>query len=214
MAIHIGAAHKGFGFMALTAAAVMGWLAFANGAEAATVGEAAPAFTATTAEGKTVSLSDFAGKIVVLEWHNKGCPFVVKHYDSGNMQALQKEMTEKDIVWLTVNSSAEGQQGYETGEEALKTAADSKAAATHILIDAKGEIGKAYDAKTTPHMFVVDKEGKLAYAGAIDDRASFKQEDIEGAKNYVREAVAALEAGKPVETASTKPYGCSVKYAD
>lgn len=214
MAKNIGAAHKRFGFMALTAAAVLGWLAFANGAEAATVGEAAPAFTATTAEGKTVSLSDFAGKIVVLEWHNKGCPFVVKHYGSGNMQALQKEMTDKDVVWLTVNSSAEGQQGYETGEEALKTAAENKAAATHILIDAKGEIGKAYDAKTTPHMFVIDKEGKLAYAGAIDDRASFKPEDIEGAKNYVREAVAALEAGKPVETSSTKPYGCSVKYAD
>jgi len=128
------------------------------------------------------------------------------------MQALQKELTGKDVVWLTINSSAEGEQGYETGADALKTAADQKAAATQIIIDASGEIGKAYDAKTTPHMFVIDKDGKLAYAGAIDDRASFKQEDIAGAKNYVREAVAALAEGKPVEVSSTKPYGCSVKY--
>ena len=128
------------------------------------------------------------------------------------MQALQKELTDKEVVWLTINSSAEGEQGYETGADALKTAADQKAAATQIVIDQAGVIGKAYDAKTTPHMFVIDKDGKLAYAGAIDDRASFKKEDIEGAKNYVRDAVAALAEGKAVETASTKPYGCSVKY--
>ncbi len=212
MAKRICASHNKLGFAALTAAAVLGWLAFSPAADAATVGEAAPAFTGTTAEGKTVSLSDYAGKVVVLEWHNKGCPFVVKHYESGNMQALQKELTAKDVVWLTINSSAEGEQGYEAGADALKTAAEQKAAATQIIIDASGEIGKAYDAKTTPHMFVIDKDGKLAYAGAIDDRASFKQEDIEGAKNYVREAVAALAEGKPVEVSSTKPYGCSVKY--
>lgn len=206
---------KGIGFMALTAAAVAGWLAFsASDALSATVGEKAPAFTATTADGKTVSLSDFAGKVVVLEWHNKECPFVVKHYESGNMQALQKELTAKDVVWLTVNGSAEGKQGYETGEQALKTAADGSAAPTHILIDSNNAISKAYEAKTTPHMFVVNKEGTLVYAGAIDDRASFKQEDIPGAKNYVREAVNAVLEGKPVETASTKPYGCGVKYAD
>ena len=212
MAKNICASHKKLGFAALTAAAVLGWLAFSPAAHAATVGEAAPAFTGTTADGKTVSLSDFAGKVVVLEWHNKGCPFVQKHYESGNMQALQKELTDKEVVWLTINSSAEGEQGYETGADALKTAADQKAAATQIVIDQAGVIGKAYDAKTTPHMFVIDKDGKLAYAGAIDDRASFKKEDIEGAKNYVRDAVAALAEGKAVETASTKPYGCSVKY--
>lgn len=206
---------KGLGFMALTAAAVAGWLAFgASDALSATVGEKAPAFTAKTADGKDVSLSDFAGKVVVLEWHNKDCPFVVKHYESGNMQALQKEVTAKDVVWLTVNGSAEGKQGYETGEQALKTAAADGAAATHILIDSDNVVSKAYDAKTTPHMFVVDKEGTLVYAGAIDDRASFKQEDIPGAKNYVREAVNAVLEGKAVETASTKPYGCGVKYAD
>lgn len=204
---------KGLGLMALTAAAVAGWLAFSGGAAlSATVGEKAPAFTAQAADGKTVSLSDFAGKTVVLEWHNKDCPFVVKHYESGNMQALQKEVAAKDVVWLTVNSSAEGKQGYETAEAALKTAADAGATPTHILLDTDGTVGKAYDAKTTPHMFVIDKEGTLVYAGAIDDRASFKQEDIPGARNYVREAVNALLEGKPVETASTKPYGCSVKY--
>jgi peroxiredoxin len=207
------ALRKGLGFMALTAAAVAGWLAFSGSdALSATVGEKAPAFTAQTADGKAVSLADFAGKIVVLEWHNKDCPFVVKHYESGNMQALQKELTAKEVVWLTVNSSAEGKQGYETAEAALKTAADADAAPTHILLDVDGAIGKAYDAKTTPHMFVVDKDGTLVYAGAIDDRASFKQEDIAGAKNYVREAVKALAEGKTLETASTKPYGCSVKY--
>jgi len=206
------APHKKFGFVALTAVAVAGWLAFGVAAEAATVGEKAPAFTAATADGKSVSLADFAGKTVVLEWHNKECPFVVKHYESGNMQALQKELTEKDIVWLTVNSGTEGKQGHESAEAALKTAADAGATPTHILLDTDGAVGKAYDAKTTPHMFVIDKEGTLVYAGAIDDRPSFKQEDIPGAKNYVREAVAALAEGKPVETASTKPYGCSVKY--
>ncbi|MDP2206469.1 MAG: thioredoxin family protein [Alphaproteobacteria bacterium] len=207
------ALRKGLGFVALTAAAVAGWLAFSGtDALSATVGEKAPAFTAATADGKTVSLADFAGKTVVLEWHNKECPFVVKHYESGNMQALQKELTAKDVVWLTVNSSADGKQGHETAEAALKTAADSAAVPTHILLDTDGTVGRAYDAKTTPHMYVIDKEGTLVYAGAIDDRASFKQEDIPGAKNYVREAVAALAEGKAVETASTKPYGCSVKY--
>jgi len=212
MATKLCASHKKFGFVALTAVAVAGWLALGVTAEAATVGEKAPVFTAATADGKSVSLADFAGKTVVLEWHNKECPFVVKHYESGNMQALQKELTEKDVVWLTINSSAEGKQGHESAEAALKTAADAAAAPTHILLDTDGAVGKAYDAKTTPHMFVIDKEGTLVYAGAIDDRASFKQEDIPGAKNYVREAVAALAEGKPVETSSTKPYGCSVKY--
>lgn len=214
MSKQVCAPHKGFGALALAAAAFAGWMAFAPAASAATVGEAAPAFIGTTAEGKTVSLEDYKGKIVVLEWHNKGCPFVRKHYDSKNMQSLQKEVTGKDVVWLTINSSAEGQQGYETGEAALKTAADEGAAPTAIVIDTAGTIGKAYDAKTTPHMYVIDKDGKLVYAGGIDDRASFKQEDIAGARNYVREAVNALIEGKPVEVSSAKPYGCSIKYAE
>ena len=201
------------GFVALTAAAVAGWLAFgAADVFAATVGEKAPAFTATAADGKTVSLSDFAGKTVVLEWHNKECPFVVKQYETGNMQALQKEVAAKDVVWLTVNTSAEGKQGYETAEAALKTAADAGATPEHILLDTNGVIGKAYDAKTTPHMYVIDKEGTLVYAGAIDDHPTFKKEGLDTAKNYVRDAVNALAEGKPVYVATTKPYGCGVKY--
>ncbi|MDE1153182.1 MAG: thioredoxin family protein [Micavibrio sp.] len=177
-------------------------------------GEAAPAFTLPAADGGTASLADYKGKLVVLEWHNKGCPFVHKQYDSGNMQALQKEYTAKDVIWLTINSSAEGKQGYETAAEALATAKDDDAAPTHVLLDADGKVGKLYGAKTTPSMFVIDKDGKLAYAGAIDDKPSTDVDDVKTAKNYVRAALDALAAGKPVETASTKSYGCGVKYAD
>lgn len=183
-------------------------------AATAAVGEKAPDFTLPAADGGDKALSSFAGKIVVLEWHNKGCPFVKKHYESGNMQALQKELVAKDVVWLTINSSAPGKQGHESAADALATAKSDGAASTHILIDEKGEVGKMYGATTTPHMFVIDKEGKLAYAGAIDDNDSPDQETVKGAKNYVREAVSALEAGKPVEVATTKSYGCGVKYAD
>lgn len=179
-----------------------------------TIGEKAPDFTLPAADGGEKSLSSFAGKIVVLEWHNKGCPFVKKHYGSGNMQALQKEYTGKDVVWLSINSSAEGKQGYETAAEALETVKAEGASPTHVLLDPKGTVGKQYGAATTPHMYVIDKDGKLAYAGAIDDNASAEPEDAKTAKNYVRAAVDALQAGKPVEVASTKSYGCGVKYAD
>lgn len=179
-----------------------------------TIGEKAPDFTLPAADGGEKALSSFAGKIVVLEWHNKGCPFVKKHYGSGNMQALQKEYTGKDVVWLSINSSAEGKQGYETAAEALETVKAEGAAPTHVLLDPKGMVGKLYGAATTPHMYVIDKEGKLAYAGAIDDNASAEPEDAKTAKNYVRAAVDALQAGKPVEVSSTKSYGCGVKYAD
>ncbi|MDI1227963.1 MAG: thioredoxin family protein [bacterium] len=201
--------------LALAAVAVFA-LATASPVMAATaaVGEKAPDFTLPAADGGDKALSSFAGKIVVLEWHNKGCPFVRKHYESGNMQGLQKELTAKDVVWLTINSSAPGKQGNENAGEALATAKSDGAASTHILLDEKGEVGKLYGATTTPHMFVIDKEGKLAYAGAIDDNASPDQETIKGAKNYVRDAVEALVAGKPVEVATTKSYGCGVKYAD
>ncbi len=201
--------------LALAAVAVFA-LAAASPVMAATaaVGEKAPDFTLPAADGGDKALSSFAGKIVVLEWHNKSCPFVRKHYESGNMQALQKELTAKDVVWLTINSSAPDKQGHESAADALATAKSDGAASTHILIDEKGEVGKMYGATTTPHMFVIDKEGKLAYAGAIDDNASPDQETIKGAKNYVRDAVEALAAGKPVEVATTKSYGCGVKYAD
>lgn len=204
-----------FKTLALSAVAVLG-LALATPALAATavVGEKAPDFTLPAADGGDKALSSFSGKIVVLEWHNKGCPFVKKHYESGNMQSLQKEYTAKDVIWLTINSSAPGKQGHESPAEALATAKADGAASTHVLIDEKGDVGKLYGAVTTPHMFVVDKEGKLAYAGAIDDNESLDPESIKGAKNYVRDAVEALMAGKPVEVTTSKSYGCGVKYAD
>jgi len=178
------------------------------------IGAPAPAFALPAADGGNVNLSDYKGKLVVLEWHNKGCPFVHKHYDSGNMQALQKEYTAKDVVWLTINSSAEGKQGYETADEALATMKDNDAAPTHVLLDADGKVGRLYGAKTTPSMYVIDKDGKLAYAGAIDDTPSTDVDDVKTAKNYVRAALDALAEGKPVAVATTKSYGCGVKYAD
>ena len=195
--------------MTLAAAALLAVPAFAAAPE---VGQAAPDFTGVDTNGNEVSLSDFRGKPVVLEWSNAECPFVVKHYDSGNMQTLQKEATDNDVVWLTIVSSAEGKQGYTTGEEANTYMEEVKAASTARILDSSGEIGKLYDAKTTPHMFVVDEEGILVYAGAIDSDKSFKPEAIDGAENYVAAALASLEADEPIKVASTKPYGCSVKY--
>lgn len=186
----------------------------AGNASAATVGQDAPAFTLKDPEGKDISLADYKGKVVVLEWFNNGCPFVHKHYDSHNMQDLQKEMTAKGVVWLTISSSAEGQQGYETAASAKETIAKFGINATDFLLDSAGTVGRLYDAKTTPHMFVVDKDGKLAYAGAIDDKPSADPADIKGAKNYVRQAVDEVLAGKPVSEPATKSYGCGVKYAE
>ena len=197
------------------ALAVVFALGFAAPAFAdATVGAAAPEFTLPAADGGTQKLSSYAGKTVVLEWHNKGCPFVHKQYDSGNMQSLQKEYTAKDVVWLTVNSSAEGKQGYETADEALATMKEVGGAPSHVLLDKDGTVGRLYGAKNTPTMYVIDKDGKVAYAGAIDDKPSTDVEDVKTAKNYVKAALDSLAEGKPVETASTKAYGCSVKYAD
>lgn len=176
------------------------------------IGKPAPEFTGTDSNGKEHKLSDFKGKIVVLEWTNPECPYVVKHYDSKNMQKLQEEAMAKDIVWLTVNSSADGKQGNQTGEAANAYMTEKGSKPTARILDASGEIGKAYDAKTTPHMFVIDKEGILVYNGAIDDNDSFKPEDAATANNYVTAALTALESGKPVETRQSKPYGCSVKY--
>jgi len=181
-------------------------------ARAASVGQAAPTFNGKDSQGKTVSLSEYRGKYVVLEWTNRDCPFTKKQYDSGNMQALQKEWTGKGVVWLTVLSSAKDEDGYldAAGENAQieRVHADPTAA----ILDPSGEIGKLYGAKTTPHMFVIDPNGKLIYAGAIDDKATTDVGDVKGAKNYVSAALTEAMAGQPVQVASTRPYGCSVKY--
>lgn len=181
-------------------------------AGAVDTGQPAPDFTLKSIDGKDVKLSDYKGKYVVLEWVNHGCPFVVKHYDSGNMPALQKEYTAKDVVWLSICSSAEGKQGYETPEGWAKLNADKKGAATAILLDGEGTVGKAYGAKTTPHMYIVGPDGKLIYQGAIDDKPSTDQEDIPGSKNYVKAALDEAMTGKPVTDGTTKSYGCGVKY--
>ena len=175
---------------------------------------AAPAsqFTLQDIHGKTHSLSDYKGKIVVLEWFNPGCPFVKKHYLSNNMQTLQEKYTKLGVVWFTVNSSAFGRQGYLAPEEALKKFSDYNIKATGALVDTNGAVGKAYGASTTPHLFIVDTKGELAYQGAIDSDDSAKQEAIPGATNYVAQALDELLAGKPVSEPETQPYGCSVKY--
>ena len=184
----------------------------AHAADVAKVGAPAPAFTATDLSGKSRSLSEFKGKYVVLEWHNQGCPFVKKHYESGNMQKLQTELTGKGAVWLTIISSAPGKQGHVTPAEENAYLAEHKAVPSDVLFDPEGTVGKAYGAKTTPHMYVIDDKGVLIYAGAIDDNPSSDVADAATAKNYVRAAFEEASAGKPVTTASTAPYGCGVKY--
>lgn len=179
---------------------------------AAKVGEPAPAFTLKDASGKEHSLADFKGKTVVLEWNNPSCPFVVKHYAKGDMQKLQKEQTAKGVVWLTINSTNAGHQDFLSPEAALKKIEALGIGSTAYLLDPKGTVGKAYDARTTPHMFVVDGKGVLVYAGAIDSIRSANQADIAKAENYVTAALAELAAGKTVSTSVTKAYGCSVKY--
>ncbi len=199
----------------LSAAAIVACAAasYARAAgEVSKVGQPAPAFTANDLHGKQVALKDFKGKYVVLEWHNQGCPFVKKHYDSGNMQKLQKELTAKGAVWLTVISSAPGAQGYVTPEQETQYLAEKQASPTDVLFDPEGTIGHAYGAKTTPHMYVIDDKGVLIYAGAIDDAPSTDPDDTKTAKNFVRAAYDEASAGKPVSTASTAPYGCGVKY--
>src|SRR5215469_11817797 len=176
------------------------------------LGQPAPPFTATDAAGKPVSLAQFAGKTVVLEWTNSGCPYVGKHYDSGTMQSLQKKETADGVVWLTVSSSAPGTQGYFTPATANKWAAREHWSGTAILMDSAGKIGRQYGARNTPHMFVIDKAGKIAYMGGIDDRPYAAPESLKGAKPYVAMALADLKAGRPVATPVSQPYGCSVKY--
>ena len=176
------------------------------------IGKPAPAIEATDINGNAFKLEDHKGEIVVLEWTNDQCPFVIKHYDSGNMQKLQKDATAKGVKWITINSSAEGKQGNVSDEDAKSMMEEAGAAQSAYIQDPSGAIGQAYGAKTTPHMFVIDKEGNVAYAGAIDSNSSPRASTIEGAENYVVAAVDALMAGEPVKTTESAPYGCAVKY--
>jgi peroxiredoxin len=177
------------------------------------IGKPAPAFTGKDFNGNEINLSDYAGKTVVLEWTNHECPYVKKHYDTNNMQTLQKEAVNNDVVWLTVVSSAPGQQGHTSEQEAKEIVSKVGSHETTRVLDAEGTIGQAYDARTTPHMFVVNPEGTLVYMGAIDDNPSISKEGVGSAKNFVKLALNAIESSSPVETASTRPYGCSVKYS-
>ena len=179
---------------------------------AAALAALAPAFSLKDADGATRTLAEFRGKVVVLEWINEGCPYVKKHY-TGNMQALQKAAVADGVVWLSVCSSAPGQQGHVDGAGAKRFIADKGAAPTAFLLDPTGVAGKAWGAKTTPHMYIVDKAGQLVYQGGIDDRPTANVADIAGATNYVKAALADLKAGRPVKVAFSKPYGCAVKYA-
>ena len=187
---------------------------FAVTALAVKVGDAAPDFTGTDSHGQTHKLSDYRGKFVVLEWHNNGCPFTKKHYESGNMQNLQKEWTGKGVVWLTMISSATGTQGYVTADEENAYMQRMHAVPTAAILDPTGQIGHLYSAKTTPHMFIINPQGQLIYNGAIDDKATTEASDISGAKNYVSEALQEAMGGQAVAVANTRPYGCSVKYAE
>lgn len=182
-------------------------------AAAPEIGKMAPDFETTDITGNAFKLSDHKGSIVVLEWTNHQCPFVMKHYGSGNMQKLQKETTAKNVKWISINSSADGRQGNVTPEKAAAILTEKGASPSVSILDPTGTIGKLYDAKTTPHMYVINAEGTLAYAGAIDSNASPNPTTIEGADNYVVAAVDELIAGKDVTTSQTQPYGCSVKYA-
>lgn len=180
--------------------------------QAAEVGKPAPAFAAKDAKGAEVSLEKLKGKVVVLEWVNHGCPFVVKHYVSKNMQKLQETYTGKGVVWITINSGSKASGSYTDNETFLKISADKGSKASHLIADESGSIGKAYMAKTTPHMYVIDAAGVLVYNGAIDSKKSTDEADIATAENYVSKALDEVLAGKPVSQAKTEPYGCSVKY--
>lgn len=176
------------------------------------INEPAPDFTLTDSRNQTVSLSDYKGKLVVLEWTNHECPFVRKHYESGNMQKLQRDYTGKGVVWLSLISSAPGKQGHVTGDQAEELSKNRNAAPTAVLLDPTGKAGQLYGAKTTPHMYIIDKDGVVRYAGGIDSIKSTDQADIPKAKNYVAQSLDELLAGKPVSEPATAPYGCGVKY--
>jgi peroxiredoxin len=187
---------------------------FAATTLAVRVGDQAPEFTGADSHGQTHKLSDYRGKFVVLEWHNNGCPYTKKHYESGNMQRLQKEWTAKGVVWFTIISSAPGTQGYVTADQENDYMQKMHAVPTAAILDPSGQIGHLYGAKTTPHMFVINPQGQVIYNGAIDDKATTDVSDINGANNYVSDALQQAMSGQAVAVTSTRPYGCSVKYAD
>ena len=179
----------------------------------ATVGEAAPSFTLPDTDGETHSLADFEGQYVVLEWLNFECPFVGKHYGSGNMQQLQETYTDEGVVWLSIVSSAEGRQGYYPPEEMKAQKQKHNGDMNAILMDPSGEVGKTYGATVTPHMYIINPEGELIYKGGIDDKPTTDEADIEGATNYVRNALTQAMNGEEVSPKTAQPYGCTVKYA-
>lgn len=179
---------------------------------AAEINQPAPDFTARNVKGEAVALDDLKGKVVVLEWVNYDCPFVKKHYAGGNLPSLQEIYTAKDVVWLTVNSAAEGKQGHHEPSKMAELAANQGNKASHFIMDTDGKVGKAYDAKVTPHMFIISKDGKLVYDGAMDSKATTKAEDVATADKYFVNALDAVLAGKEVVNARNKPYGCGVKY--
>jgi peroxiredoxin len=191
----------------------VGLLMLETAAWAVSVGGSAPDFTGADSQGHTRKLSDSRGKFVVLEWHNNGCPYTQKHYNSGNMQRLQKEWTAKGVVWFTIISSVPGTEGYVTAAEENAYMAKMNASPTAALLDSTGQIGKRYSAKTTPQMIIINPQGSIIYDGAIDDRPSSDVSDIARSKNYVSAALQEATAGKSVSVSSTRPYGCSVKYS-
>ena len=179
----------------------------------ATIGQPAPSFRATDVAGKQVSLADYKGKYVVLEWNNPGCPFVQKHYDSGNMQSLQKRFGAENVAWLAINSTSESSSDYMVPAKLAAWFKQHNAAPTAVIMDAKGEVGRAFGAKVTPHMYVIDPNGTLVYAGAIDDKRSANVADVKTASNYVVTALTEAKAGKPVSKTSSQAYGCTIKYS-
>jgi peroxiredoxin len=196
------------------AAAIIGLgIAGASPGTQARIGAPAPGFSLTDSSGKTVSLADFKGRTVVLEWTNHDCPYVRKHYSGNNMQALQKKWTAQGVVWLSLISSMPRSQGYVTAEQANKLTTDRGAAPTAVLFDPKGDVGHTYGAQTTPHMYVITGNGTLAYMGGIDDKASTRLEDLKTAKNFVDAALSEVSQGKPVSVTTSRPYGCSIKYS-
>ena len=192
----------------------IGILLAVTSAFAVKIGDPAPGFTAVDSNGKPQSLAEYKGKFVVLEWHNQGCPYTKKHYESGNMQRLQKEWTAKGVVWLTVISSAPGTQGFVTPTQENNYLKTMNAVPTAAILDPGGTLGHLYAAKTTPHMYIIDPNGTLIYNGAIDDHPTPDKGDIAGSKNYVSAALQEATSGKPVTEPATRPYGCSVKYID
>jgi peroxiredoxin len=188
-------------------------LAFGAAAHTApSVGQPAPDFTLQDTSGKTVRLSDYRGRHVVLEWTNPGCPYVRKHYDSGNMPATQKEAVARGVVWLSINSTEKSSGDYREPAQLAAWQAERKSRPTALLMDEDGAAGKAYGARTTPHMYIVDPRGALVYTGGIDSIPSSNPDDIRKAVNYVRQGLAEALAGKPITASTTRPYGCSIKY--